>query len=89
MESPKRAVEVTLRISGDSDEDILHALKEIQTDMVLRHDPPVITPGISAGYSASWFTEVSRHPEQTHDKWYAELQACVAEIDAAKAKEAP
>lgn len=85
-EVPHRAVEVVIRLTGDSDAEIDSALHQIRTEMALRDGQ--IGPCVSGGYSSSWTITVERRPEQTHDKWYAELQEYLsklrAELSAAK-----
>lgn len=83
---PKRAVTVTLTISADSDDEVRHALRQIETEMAMRADRAgggeQIGPGFSVGYGSSWTVAVERHPEQTHEKCEAELHSHVAALDA-------
>lgn len=72
MKAPKRAIELTLRISADSWDAVLHRLNhyefEIRSTGRLGH-------GVSGGYDSGDMREVELHPEMTHERYAAELKA--------------
>lgn len=87
MDTPKRRIELTIRISADSESDVEYALREIRTNAALHHDNAV-TPCVSAGYSASWTIERADRPEQTGDNYRREVAAYVESLRGAKGDDA-
>ena len=84
MDYPKRRHTLSLKIDGDSPEEIARALD--QFSLAIRgagRESPILRDegdagkfdGISAGWSWSWLYEHEFRPEQTGDNYRAELEA--------------
>ncbi len=72
MEKPKRKYELSLTISGDLWTDVVQQLR-----MLLPHieDHGEQCDSVSGGYSGGHTVQLTVNPEQTHDKFAAELDA--------------
>lgn len=75
-DKPKRAVEVTLRIGADDwasvRDDLDHLLYRLVAEGELRSS-------IKGGDSSGYILDVELHPEMTHDRYHAELDAYLAD----------
>lgn len=69
-EKPKRAFEVTLKIGADSWKDVIDQVDHL--GFVLEQSGPKCS-SVSGGPSSNHSVEVVHNPEQTHDKYFSQL----------------
>ena len=81
MSAPVRAFRLTLRLDADTAMDLANALFNLS----VRADRGELTVGTSGGSSSGYSYELLHSPEQTHEKYFAELNAYLAD----KAASAP
>lgn len=72
MKAPKRAIELTLRISADSWDAVLRRLDHYEFEILSSGS---LGNGVSGGYDSGDIREVELHPEMTHERYAAELTA--------------
>lgn len=75
--APKRRFELTINIAGDTWEAVLHDLRDVATHI---EDHGQACTSISGGYSTGHVVTVTERPEQTHEKYFAELDLYLATI---------
>lgn len=71
MSAPVRAFRLTLRLDADTAMDLANALFNLS----VRADRGELTVGTSGGSSSGYSYELLHSPEQTHEKYFAELNA--------------
>lgn len=69
--APKRAIEITIRISADTWNDVTHCLEEYVRQIGRYGELP---QGVSGGYGSGDIREVCLDPEMTHDRYAEELR---------------
>jgi len=80
---PVRAFRFTLRLDADSRDDLTQALENIATRIALDE----LTTGVSGGYGSGYSYELLNDPSQTHERYFADLNAWLAKArDAEKEK---
>ena len=71
MKTPKRRVQVEIKLGADSMEDALTALRQIVFDT---DDGGGIRPMISGGYNSGYTIRVTENLTQTHEGYIRDLQ---------------
>lgn len=75
---PKRAFELTISIGADDRKSMLRLLEHYSAQLAEGSNSVV-----SGGYDAGGWFAVTERPEQTHEKWSADLDAHLAARKAA------
>lgn len=70
--SPERAVIVTITIGGDSDADVIGAIRGIAHDY---WDREMVGSCVSGSPSCGYTITVRRNPEMTHERYFEEVDA--------------
>ena len=70
MQEPKRRVTVTLDLGADSMEEAVEMLGQVAYDA-----GTVLEDCVHSGPSVSYVLRVHENPDQTHEKYHAELDA--------------
>lgn len=69
---PQRRHELELTIDADSEDELMHALKEFSTKIALGEMAP---SGVSGGCGHSWVYRHTENPDQTPDGYQKDLRA--------------
>lgn len=72
LKPPKRRFEVQIVIGGDTWPDVLDRLQDLLLH-IGDHGPACSS--VSGGYVSGHWVQVTEHPEMTHDRYVAELDA--------------
>lgn len=70
-EQPRRAFVFTLKLGADTREELVRALDQISYQIAADQ----MTTGVSGGVGSGYTYELLHDPEQTHEKYFAELHA--------------
>lgn len=81
MNSPTRAVRLTLLLEADTVDDLAHELRHIAFEA----QAGKLTTGASGGCCAGSVYELLIDPEQTHERYFEQVHAYLAERKAAAA----
>lgn len=85
MEQPKRRFEVAIKIGADNIDEICHALREIEFMYASRKKERLgAGDTVSGGYGNGWICADRENPNQTHDQYFIEVDAWIAERKAVK-----
>lgn len=76
LKGPHRKVNVVIKMSGDSHEDIIHGFHELSRQF--RDRKEILEPQIRTG-SGGWIIWVTHDPEMTKERYEVELQAYIEE----------
>lgn len=69
MSKPTRAFKLTLSLQADTREDLINALIDLARN-IERHS---VSTGVTGGCSSGVIYELLINPEQTHEKYFEEL----------------
>lgn len=70
-DGPRRRIEVTLKLSADSWQEVSWALRELSTDCAIR---PKHGTSVSGGVGRGYIWSADEDDAITHESWYAELE---------------
>lgn len=71
MDKPRRAWRIELHAEADSRAELVELLKSMLFDSL----EPGGNSSVSGGYSSGGYYTVTHDPEQTHDKYFEQLEA--------------
>jgi hypothetical protein len=80
MPAPKRALVLNIEIQADTDAALAGALRSFATDLALGD---LSGHGVVCASSFGWTYRIQRDPAMTQERYFAELEAWLAERDAA------
>lgn len=78
---PKRAYQLVIRVDGDTWEDVVRMMREINTSV--RDVGPDAFPCLSGGYSCGYTVQKVVDPTMTHDRWAEDLNAWLSKMQGA------
>lgn len=81
MQPPKRAFELTIKIGGDTWEDVIHNVRDLLPHI---EEHGQSCNSVSGSPSCGHIVDIQLHPEMTHERYHEELQAYIAFRDAQK-----
>jgi len=75
MSAPRRAFTLTLVLGADSLDEMAHALRQMASQV----EREGLTIGVSGGPSSGAIYELLHNPEQTHERYFREVQEYLRE----------
>ena len=76
MDAPTRAHRLTLELQADTPEEMSNQLNHLAWRVMAGE----LTTGVSGGPSSGYIYELLSNPDQTHDRYFAEIRDYLAEI---------